>query len=79
MPWCALVFFIITLSSIALPLTAGFVSEFLTLLGSYLSGEKWVWFAVGGVVSFRCLYVECFSKGFFGRGKTGLKISWRFE
>lgn len=50
MPYFGIVFFIITLSSIAFPLTGGFISEFLTLLGSYLSGEYWVWFAVFGLV-----------------------------
>ena len=73
MPWCALMFFIITLSSIALPLTAGFVSEFLTLLGSYLSGEKWVWFAVGGVVLSAVYMLNVFQKVFLGEEKQGLK------
>ncbi|MCY4512916.1 MAG: NADH-quinone oxidoreductase subunit M [Bdellovibrionales bacterium] len=73
MPWCAIVFFIITLSSIALPLTAGFVSEFLTLLGSYLSGGKWVWFAVAGVVLSAVYMLNVFQKVFLGEEKTNLK------
>ena len=73
MPWCALVFFIITLSSIALPLTAGFVSEFLTLLGSYLSGGKWVWFAVAGVVLSAVYMLNFFQKVFLGTEKNNLK------
>ena len=50
MPWFAACFFIITLSSIALPLTGGFVSEFLVLLGAYLSGKFWFLGAIIGVV-----------------------------
>lgn len=73
MPWCATVFFIITLSSIALPLTGGFVSEFLTLLGSYLSGKHWVWFAVGGVVLSAVYMLNVFQKVFLGEEKNHLK------
>ena len=70
MPWCALFFFIITLSSIALPLTAGFVSEFLTLLGSFLSGGKWVWFAVVGVVLSAVYMLNAFQKVFLGEKRN---------
>ena len=50
MPWFAISFFLISLSAIALPLTGGFISEFLVLLGSYLSGKFWVWFAILGLI-----------------------------
>ena len=70
MPWCALAFFLMTLSSIALPLTGGFVSEFLTLLGSYLSGKAWVWFAVPGAVLSAVYMLNVFQKVFLGEEKT---------
>ncbi len=64
MPWFAAFFFIITLSSVALPLTGGFISEFLVLLGSYLSGELWVWIAVLGVVFSAIYMLNLFQKVF---------------
>ena len=67
MPLFAIAFFIITLSSIALPLTAGFVSEFLVLLGSYLSGEFWVYFAISGVVLSAVYMLNVFQKIFFSK------------
>ncbi len=76
MPWFAISFFIITLSSIALPLTGGFVSEFLVLLGSYLSGEIWVWFAVLGVVLSAIYMLRLFQKVFLSEASSlskGLK------
>ena len=79
MPWCALFFFLITLSSIALPLTAGFVSEFLTLLGSFLSGGKWVWFAIAGVVLSAVYMLNVFQKVFLGGRDNSLKDLSRRE
>ena len=67
MPFGALIFFLITLSSIALPLTGGFVSEFLTLLGSWLSGKLWVWFAVLGVILSAVYMLNAFQKVFLGK------------
>ena len=67
MPFFAISFFLITLSSIALPSTAGFVSEFLVLLGSYLSGKIWIYFAVTGVVLGALYMLNVFQKIFFGR------------
>ena len=64
MPWFGILFFIITLSAIAFPLTGGFVSEFLTLLGSYLSGKPWVWIAVFGVVLSALYMLRLFQKVF---------------
>lgn len=71
MPWFAVCFFCIALSAIALPLTGGFVSEFLVLLGSYSSGEIWVWFAILGVVLGACYILNVFQKMFlFPESKT---------
>ena len=67
MPLFSIFFFIITLSSIALPLTAGFVSEFLVLLGSYLSGEKWVFFAVLGVILSATYMLKLFQSVFLSK------------
>ena len=64
MPWFGILFFIITLSAIAFPLTGGFVSEFLTLLGSYLSGKPWIWFAVLGLVLSALYMLRLFQKIF---------------
>ena len=69
MPFFAIAFFLITLSSIALPLTGGFISEFLVLLGSYLSGEYWVYFAVTGVFLGAVYMLNVFQKLFFGSVK----------
>ena len=65
MPLFAIAFFIISLSSIAFPLTAGFISEFLVLLGSFLSKELWVYFAISGVVLTAVYMLNAFQKIFF--------------
>ena len=64
MPYFAIFFFLISLSAIALPLTAGFVSEFLVLLGSYISGKFWVYFAILGVVLTAVYMLNAFQKMF---------------
>ena len=64
MPYLAISFFIISLSVIALPLTGGFVSEFLVLLGSYLSGKFWIWPAISAVVLTAVYMLNLFQKIF---------------
>ena len=64
MPFFAIAFFIISLSSMAFPLTAGFISEFLVLLGSFLSGKFWVYLAVSGVVLTALYMLKAFQKIF---------------
>lgn len=64
MPWLAICFFCISLSTVALPLTGGFVSEFLVLLGSYASGKIWVWFALSGLILSACYMLNMFQKMF---------------
>lgn len=64
MPYFAISFFLISLSTIALPLTGGFVAEFLVLLGSYLSGKLWVWLAILGVVLTVIYMLNMFQKIF---------------
>ena len=65
MPLFAMAFFIISLSSMAFPSTAGFVSEFLILLGSFFSGSFWVYFAISGVVLTAVYMLKAFQKIFF--------------
>ena len=79
MPCFGILFFIITLSAIASPLTGGFVSEFLVLLGSWLSGEPWVWFAVFWPGSIGSLYAETLSKSVFQPGKHAQREAKGFE
>ena len=50
MPWFAVVFMIVTLSSIGLPLTNGFVGEFLILLGVFKFKPLYGILAASGVV-----------------------------
>jgi NADH-quinone oxidoreductase subunit M len=51
MPVFATIFMIVTLSSIGLPGTNGFVGEFLSLLGAFQGGLRWyAVFATGGVI-----------------------------
>lgn len=64
MPYFSICFFLISLSAIGLPLTGGFVSEFLVLLGSYLSKKFWVWLAVGAVVLTAVYMLNVFQKIF---------------
>ena len=65
MPVFAIAFFVISLSSMAFPLTAGFVSEFLILLGSFFSGKFWIYFAISGVVLTAIYMLKAFQKIFF--------------
>ena len=74
MPLFSIFFFILILSSIALPLTAGFVSEFLVLLGSYLSGENWVFVAILGVVLSAVYMLRLFQSVFLSK-KTNLILN----
>ena len=65
MPLFAMAFFAVSLSSMAFPLTAGFVSEFLVLLGSFFSQKLWVYLAVSGVVLTALYMLKAFQKIFF--------------
>ena len=73
MPYFAIFFFLISLSAIALPLTAGFVSEFLVLLGSYVSGKFWVYFAILGVVLTAVYMLNVFQKMFLFKERDRFK------
>jgi NADH-quinone oxidoreductase subunit M len=67
MPIFTICFFIVTLSSIAVPMTNGFVGEFFILLGSYLANPKFAYAAVTGVVLGAVYMLWMFKRVFFGK------------
>ncbi len=66
LPIFASFFFIITLSSIAVPMTNGFVGEFLILLGSFSAMPGYAYVAVLGVVLGAVYMLWMFKRVFFG-------------
>ncbi|MEN0059193.1 MAG: NADH-quinone oxidoreductase subunit M, partial [Bdellovibrio sp.] len=66
LPLFTIFFFIITLSSIAVPLTNGFVGEFLILLGTFQAQPVFAYFAVSGVVLGAVYMLWMFKRVFFG-------------
>jgi NADH-quinone oxidoreductase subunit M len=50
MPWFAFAFMVFTMANVGLPGTAGFVGEFLTLLGAFRSNSWVAFFATTGVI-----------------------------
>ncbi len=66
LPIFTIFFFIITLSSIAVPLTNGFVGEFLILLGIFQAKPAFAYFAVLGVVLGAVYMLWMFKRVFFG-------------
>jgi NADH-quinone oxidoreductase subunit M len=65
-PLFTICFFIITLSSIAVPLTNGFVGEFLILLGVFQAHPAFAYVAVSGVVLGAVYMLWMFKRVFFG-------------
>ncbi|MNJ91095.1 NADH-quinone oxidoreductase subunit M [compost metagenome] len=66
LPIFTIFFFIITLSSIAVPLTNGFIGEFLILLGTFQAAPVFAYFAVSGVVLGAVYMLWMFKRVFFG-------------
>jgi NADH-quinone oxidoreductase subunit M len=66
MPYFAAVFMIVTLSSIGLPLTNGFVGEFLILLGAFKANPWWGAVAASGVVLGAIYMLWMLQRVFFG-------------
>lgn len=66
LPIYSIFFFIITLSSIAVPLTNGFVGELLILMGSFERHSGFTYFAVTGVVLGAVYMLWMFKRVFFG-------------
>ncbi len=67
MPFFAAVFMITTLSSIGLPLTNGFVGEFLILLGTYKANNVYAIIAASGVILSACYMLWMFQRVVFGK------------
>lgn len=65
-PIYTIFFFIVTLSSIGVPLTNGFIGEFLILLGTYEAQPPFAIFAVSGVVLGAAYMLWMFKRVFFG-------------
>jgi NADH-quinone oxidoreductase subunit M len=66
LPLFTICFFIITLSSIAVPMTNGFVGEFFILLGVFKSNPVYAYIAVSGVVLGAVYMLWMFKRVFFG-------------
>jgi NADH-quinone oxidoreductase subunit M len=66
LPIFTIFFFIVTLSSIAVPMTNGFVGEFLILLGSFQAKPAFAYPAVLGVVLGAVYMLWMFKRVFFG-------------
>lgn len=67
LPIFTIFFFIITLSSIAVPMTNGFIGEFLILLGTYKAAPVYSYVAVSGVVLGAVYMLWMFKRMFFGQ------------
>ncbi|MCC7404707.1 MAG: NADH-quinone oxidoreductase subunit M [Bdellovibrionales bacterium] len=84
-PIFTILFMIITLSSIAVPMTNGFVGEFFILLGTFMSAKGYALFAVTGVVLGAAYMLWMVKRVFFGeKGELvkkyeshGLDVNWR--
>jgi len=66
-PLFSLFFFIVTLSSIAVPMTNGFIGEFLILLGTFKAKKVAAYFAVSGVVLGAVYMLWMYKRVFFGK------------
>lgn len=82
MPTYAAIFMIVTLSSIGLPLTNGFVGEFLILLGVFKANYVYGIIAASGVVFAACYMLWMYQRVFFGKvtreeNKSLKDIDWR--
>lgn len=66
LPIFTILFFIMTLSSIAVPMTNGFVGEFLILLGLFNAQSAFAYVAVTGVVLGAVYMLWMFKRVFFG-------------
>ena len=67
MPTYATFFMIVTLSSIGLPFTNGFVGEFLILLGVFKANAVYGIIAASGVVFAACYMLWMYQRVFFGK------------
>jgi NADH-quinone oxidoreductase subunit M len=82
MPVYSAFFMIVMLSSIGLPLTNGFVGEFLILLGSFRANAVYGILAASGVVFAACYMLWMYQRVIFGKvtnpaNEKLLDIDWR--
>jgi len=66
-PLYTIIFILVTLSSIAVPLTNGFVGEFMILLGTFKAHKPYAIFAVSGVVLGATYMLWLVQRVFFGK------------
>jgi len=66
MPVYAMLFLVVTLSSIGLPLLNGFVGEFLILMGAFQAKAWWGALAATGVIWSACYMLWMYQRVFFG-------------
>lgn len=66
LPIFTIIFFIVTMSSIAVPMTNGFIGEFLILLGTFAVSKGFAIAAVTGVVFGAVYMLWMFKRVFFG-------------
>ncbi len=66
MPVYSAIFLVVTLSSIGLPGTNGFVGEFLVLLGAFMTKFSWAAAAATGVILSACYMLWMFQRVVFG-------------
>jgi NADH-quinone oxidoreductase subunit M len=67
MPWFAVIFMLVTLSSIGLPGLNGFVGEFLVLLGAFQSARPFAIVAATGVILSAVYMLWMFQRVMFGK------------
>jgi NADH-quinone oxidoreductase subunit M len=82
MPVFAIIFMIVTLSSIGLPGLNGFVGEFLILLGTFQVNKLYAVVAASGVIFAACYMLWMFQRVIFGqvtneKNKELKDLSWR--
>ena len=82
MPVFAIIFMIVTLSSIGLPGLNGFVGEFLILLGAFQTNKVYAIIAATGVIFAACYMLWMFQRVVFGqvtndKNKDLKDLSWR--
>lgn len=82
MPVFAVMFMIVTLSSIGLPFTNGFVGEYLILLGTFKANMWYGIVAATGVIFSACYMLWMYQRVFYGdvtkdENKKLLDLNWR--
>jgi NADH-quinone oxidoreductase subunit M len=75
LPIFTILFFIVTLSSIAVPMTNGFVGEFLILMGTFAASKPIAFVAVTGVVLGAVYMLWMFKRVFFGPAGELVQVS----